>query len=130
GRLLGRLQRQLHAARSHHQFDPDSLGLAGDGTRPTGPAGVAGVNAVIIGSGPLRPRRALRELLRRANLIICADGGLRAARALGIAPHPVIGEFDSVEPALLAWPRRTGTRLIQPPREKDPAQADPASQQA
>ena len=88
------------------------------------------MNAVIIGSGPLRPPHALRELLRRANLIICADGGLRAARALGIVPHAVIGDFDSVEPALLAWARRKGTRLIEHPREKDRTDAELALQHA
>lgn len=77
------------------------------------------MRAAIIGSGPLRPTRALRELVRRAGLIVCADGGLRAARAMRVAPHVVIGDFDSAGPVLRTWARRKGARLIEHPREKD-----------
>lgn len=77
------------------------------------------MRAVIIGSGPLRPTRALRDLVKRAGLVICADGGLRAAGAMGVAPHVAIGDFDSAGPALRAWARRKGARLIEHPREKD-----------
>lgn len=77
------------------------------------------MRAVIIGSGPLRPTRTLQELLSGADLIICADGGLRAARALRITPHVGIGDFDSAGAALLTWARRKKVRLIAHPREKD-----------
>ncbi len=51
--------------------------------------------------------------------MICADGGVRTARTLGITPHVVIGDFDSADAALLSWARRRGARLIAHPREKD-----------
>jgi thiamine pyrophosphokinase len=77
------------------------------------------MRAAIIGSGPLRPTRLLRDLLGAADLVICADGGVRIARALGIVPRVVIGDFDSAGAALLSWARRRGARLIAHPREKD-----------
>jgi len=77
------------------------------------------MHAAIIGSGPVRPTRPLRDLLRRANLVICADGGVRIARALGIVPQVVMGDFDSAGAALLSWARRKGARLIAHPREKN-----------
>ncbi|NLY52191.1 MAG: thiamine diphosphokinase [Firmicutes bacterium] len=48
--------------------------------------------------------------LKTDDLVICADGGLEHALALGIKPHVVLGDFDSLSEAL----RR---RL----RDKDPA---------
>jgi len=88
------------------------------------------MRAAIIGSGPLRPTRPLRDLLGRANLVICADGGVQIARALGIVPQVVIGDFDSAGAALLSWARRKGARLIAYPREKDRTDAELALEYA
>jgi len=38
--------------------------------------------------------------LRKDDLIICADAGLEHALALGITPHVVLGDFDSLSEAL------------------------------
>src|SRR2546422_3982145 len=88
------------------------------------------MRAAIIGSGPLRPTRPLDDLLRRANLVICAEGGVRIARALGIVPQVWIGDFDSAGAALLSWARRKGARLIAYPREKDRTDAELALEYA
>lgn len=77
------------------------------------------MRAAVIANGRLRPTPALRHTLRQAQLIICADGGIRAARALGVTPHVVIGDFDSLDTSGLTWARRRGARLIAHPREKD-----------
>jgi thiamine pyrophosphokinase len=76
------------------------------------------MRAAVVGNGWLRSTRALRDALRQAQLVICADGGVRAARTLGVTPHVVIGDFDSLDTAGLAWARRRGARLIAHPREK------------
>ena len=63
--------------------------------------------------------RELRALLKQADLIICADGGLRTAHALRLPPHVVIGDFDSADRQMLQWAQTHGSRLIQHPAEKD-----------
>lgn len=88
------------------------------------------MRAAIVGNGRLPPTRGLRQLLRRADLVVCADGGLRPMRALGITPQVAIGDFDSASPSLLAWARRRGTRLLTHPREKDKTDTELAIQYA
>lgn len=76
-------------------------------------------NAIIIGHGPLRETARIREKLKKADLVICADGGLRVARRLGVAPQVMIGDFDSAAPAMLRWARARGADLIRHPANKD-----------
>ncbi|HLE77793.1 MAG TPA: thiamine diphosphokinase [bacterium] len=76
-------------------------------------------SAVIIANGRFRPSAGLREVVAAADVVICADGGLRHARTLGRAPHIVVGDFDSVPPRLLAWAERRGAELRQHPTAKD-----------
>ncbi len=88
------------------------------------------MRAAIVGSGRVAPARALRAFLRKADLVICADGGLRAARAAGVTPHVVIGDLDSADTPLLAWARRRGARFITYPREKDKTDTELAVEHA
>ena len=53
------------------------------------------MRAVIIASAPETDIDYVRELIDENTLVICADGGQRHARALGIVPDLVIGDFDS-----------------------------------
>ncbi len=55
--------------------------------------------ALLICNGEAPPRALARRLARRVDLIVAADGGANVARALGITPHIVIGDLDSVLPA-------------------------------
>ncbi len=88
------------------------------------------MRAAIVGNGRLPPTRGLRQLLRHADLVVCADGGLRVMRALGITPEVAVGDFDSASPSLLAWARRRGTRLLAHPRDKDKSDTELAMQYA
>ncbi len=88
------------------------------------------MRAAIVGNGRLPPTRGLRQLLRHADLLVCADGGLRPMRGLGITPQVAIGDFDSASPSLLVWARRRGTRLLALPREKDKTDTELAIQYA
>lgn len=88
------------------------------------------MRAAIVGNGRLPATRGLRQLLRHADLVVCADGGLRVMRALGITPEVAVGDFDSASPSLLAWARRRGTRLLAHPREKDKTDTELAMQYA
>lgn len=88
------------------------------------------MRAAIVGNGRVRPTRAFRDLLRQADLVICADGGVRVVRTAGVTPHVVIGDLDSADPAMLAWARRRGVRFITYPREKDKTDTELAVEHA
>lgn len=51
--------------------------------------------AVIFCSGEMDTDAVWKENLREDTLILCADGGIRHARRLGITPDVVIGDQDS-----------------------------------
>jgi thiamine pyrophosphokinase len=69
-------------------------------------------------------------VLRQADLVVCADGGLRVVRKVGVTPQVVIGDFDSARPSLLTWARTRGARLLPYPREKDKTDTDLAVEYA
>jgi thiamine pyrophosphokinase len=52
---------------------------------------------IIFANGELPDLEKARSLLQRGDYIICADGGTRHALALGVTPHLIIGDMDSVE---------------------------------
>jgi thiamine pyrophosphokinase len=78
-----------------------------------------GRRAAILAGGRLTGVAEARRVVRAAGLLICADGGLRAARRLGVRPHVAIGDFDSASADLRAWAVRAGARIVAHPVEKD-----------
>jgi thiamine pyrophosphokinase len=88
------------------------------------------VRAAIVANGRLPPVRGLRQVLRQADLVVCADGGLRVVRKVGVTPQVVIGDFDSARRSLLTWARTRGARLLPYPREKDKTDTELAVQYA
>ena len=53
-------------------------------------------SAFVICNGEPPSRRLAKRLARNADIIVAADGGANAARRLGITPHIIIGDLDSV----------------------------------
>lgn len=53
------------------------------------------MRALIVASAPEQDVSYVKALAGQAELVICADGGLRHAAACGIHPDIVIGDFDS-----------------------------------
>lgn len=82
------------------------------------------MRAAILAGGALHGGARLRGRLRAADLLICADGGLRAARRLGLRPDAAIGDFDSASRALLRWARNAGAEIVAHPAEKDKTDAE------
>jgi thiamine pyrophosphokinase len=72
---------------------------------------------VLAGGEPVEP--PLPRPLPAASLVVAADGGIAAARALGLPVHVLIGDLDSVDPDDLADAERTGVRIERHPVDKD-----------
>lgn len=56
--------------------------------------------AVILCNGEPPSRTLLRRLVRSADLFVAADGGANAAARLGLRPDVIIGDLDSITPAV------------------------------
>ncbi len=77
------------------------------------------MRAVIVANGPMT-RLPLAELhLGEDDLVVCVDGGVQNALALGLRPHVVIGDMDSIEPEVRRRLELEGVRLVAHPPRKD-----------
>lgn len=75
----------------------------------------------ILTGGQIRDLTFLR--LKVAELkpieIICADSGAGHAYAIGIIPQVIIGDMDSLTPAVLEYYKEQGSKIIRYPEAKD-----------
>ena len=78
--------------------------------------------AVVFVNGEVDDATSLRHLLRPDDRLVAADGGIRHLRALGLWPHVLVGDLDSVELAVLEAALTAGVAVEQHPRAK--AQTD------
>ncbi len=76
-------------------------------------------HAVIISNGHIESYESYKKYLDGVGLIICADGGAHHARRLGVMPHLLIGDFDSVSPGDLEHFKDAGVEVVEFPVEKD-----------
>lgn len=88
------------------------------------------MRAVILASGAVQNLDRVRRLVGRPDLLICADGGLRHAAALGLTPDLVVGDFDSADPRLLAEAVQQGLPILRLPVEKDKTDSQVALEEA
>jgi len=54
------------------------------------------VRAVLFVNGELRDPAVVKEMLQPSDYLVCVDGGLRHMQKLGLRPHLVIGDLDSI----------------------------------
>jgi thiamine pyrophosphokinase len=59
--------------------------------------------AVIIANAPGFDAAPFAADLRRADLLVAADGGANVLRRLDMRPHMVVGDFDSLEDDTQTW---------------------------
>lgn len=86
------------------------------------------MKAVVIADGEPDARDAVH--LAAADLIVAADGGARWLDALGVRPHVLIGDLDSVEEDLTARLAAEGTVIERHPVDKDASDAELALDRA
>ncbi len=76
--------------------------------------------ALIFLNGDLREPEAVRAAARRADVLICADGGARHAVVLLLEPDYIVGDMDSLPQSLPKTWKKTRYR-----RDSDPERSDP-----
>ncbi len=86
------------------------------------------MRAAILLAGPLAVGPGLKAALKKAELVIAADGGIRHAEALGRAPDLWVGDFDSTPLDLLRHYAHLPSERH--PRDKDATDGELAVQAA
>ncbi len=59
--------------------------------------------AIIVANAPWRWRPAFVALVRRAELVLAADGGANHLARIGVRPDAVVGDLDSIRPGVRRW---------------------------
>ena len=74
---------------------------------------------IIFANGEIPNFEHTRSLLHSDDYIICADGGTRHALALGLKPHLVIGDMDSIDKEQWQKLKNAGVPIELFPRDKN-----------
>ena len=74
---------------------------------------------VVFSGGCFCPGRYIRQIVSGAAYIICADGGARHAKMMGVTPDVVLGDFDTLSPAEIEELAQNGVEILRYPPEKD-----------
>jgi thiamine pyrophosphokinase len=77
------------------------------------------MRAVIFANGELERPDAAAALMRPDDFILAADGGLQHVRSLGLKPHLLVGDLDSVTQEDLDWLDAQGVEVLKFPVDKD-----------
>jgi thiamine pyrophosphokinase len=77
------------------------------------------MEVLVFANGTIGEETSAQSYLRSADLILCADGGIRHVRALRVQPDVVIGDMDSIAPRVRAEMESAGIEFITFPTRKD-----------
>ncbi len=85
------------------------------------------LSTALVANGSLGGDPRLGEILRGYSTLVAVDGGLNHCHSLGVTPHRIVGDFDSVDPAVLARYPTVPRTLF--PRDKDQTDLELALQE-
>lgn len=77
------------------------------------------MKAVIFAGAEIRDYSFCPGYLEGADAVICCDAGMRHAKALGIDPDYIVGDFDSVSPEVLEYFQGKNIPIRQFPTRKN-----------
>jgi len=60
-------------------------------------------DTVVVANAPWRWRPEFVTLVRRARLVLAADGGANHLARIGVRPAAVVGDLDSIRPEVRRW---------------------------
>lgn len=75
--------------------------------------------AVVFAGAGISDYSLIREYIQPGDTVICCDSGLLHAKALGLHPDYIVGDFDSVPANVLEEYENTGIPFDKHPAEKD-----------
>ncbi|MCP4719491.1 MAG: thiamine diphosphokinase [Desulfobacteraceae bacterium] len=82
------------------------------------------MNCIIVASGNLLFNSGIKSLLKKADLIIAADGGASHLKQMNIPPHFIIGDMDSIHQDTRLFFEKNLTPIITYPSRKDSTDTD------
>ena len=77
------------------------------------------MDVVVFANGELDVHEKAIDLAKQADLIIAVDGGANHCRTLGITPHILLGDLDSIDPDLLCSYEQNNVTIHRYPVDKD-----------
>ncbi|HYG59504.1 MAG TPA: thiamine diphosphokinase [Symbiobacteriaceae bacterium] len=77
------------------------------------------MKAVVLSAGQIADYGRVRACVGTPDLVICADGGVSHAQALGLTPTLILGDFDSAGAELIEAEAARGVPVERVPVEKD-----------
>lgn len=90
------------------------------------------MHVVVVANGelPSGGHGAVRSLLRSADHVIAADGGLRHCRTLDVWPDQLVGDLDSAPPEIVTQAAELGIEVHKWPANKDATDLELALERA
>lgn len=88
------------------------------------------MHVVIFAGGTLQPGKGFHDAMASADMIVAADSGAATALKYGYTPGIVVGDFDSVDAALLQELSERGSQVRRVAVEKDETDTELAVQVA